>query len=253
MAYNKFIRSGNNFELYTYELQSHSRGRPAGYQSQFKRENLENRTSDEVQYSNSAKYRKRVDNARRASMGFRRLILSNLRTDENPLLVTLTFSENRTTLSECNVLFALFIHRMRNSFGNSFKYIGVPEFQKRGAVHYHVLFWGLPQGIYASERQSRTLATIWGQGFVFIKQTDGNERLSSYLAKYMVKAINDPRLFYHRAYYASRNVLRPVVSSGFPLWWAEEEYGLIPEKLKVLKKFETKWQGNGSYSLYDLS
>lgn len=253
MAYNKYIKSGNNFELYTYELQSHSRGRPTGYKSEFKRENLEDSALNEVQYSNSAKYRKRVDNARHASMGFRRLILANLSTNQNPLLVTLTFSENKTNLSECNLILALFIQRMHNTFGFSFKYIGVPEFQKRGAVHYHVLFWGLPEGIFASERKSRALATIWGQGFVFLKETDGNDRLSSYLAKYMIKAINDPRLFYHRAYYASRNVSRPVVSSGFPLWWVEEEFNLIPEKLKITKKFETRWTGNTSYSLYDLS
>lgn len=250
MPYLKYVRSGQNFELYQYEHQSISRGRPAGYKSEFKRENLENSQSDKVQYGLSYDFRKRVDNAKRSSMDFRRLILSNLRSDENPLLITLTFSENRTNLSECNVLFGLFIQRMRTSFGKGFKYIGVPEFQKRGAVHYHLLFWGLPKGIFSSERTTRTIAKIWQYGFIFIKETDGNDRLSSYLAKYMIKAINDPRLFYHRAYYASRNVLRPIKCSGFPLWWAEDEFALTPDNLKLQKKFETKWQGAGIYSLY---
>src|SRR5690606_27837965 len=110
---------------------------------------------------------------------------------------------------------------LRNKFGKAFSYIAVSEFQKRGAIHFHALFWGLPAEVFSQERQTRTIALIWKQGFVYMKETDGNDKLSSYLAKYMVKTFTDPRLKNKKAYLASRNIKRPKIIAGVDYsFWA---------------------------------
>ena len=149
MGYNKFIRSGNQFELYEYENECVSRGRPRGYKASADRSVLADSGKDTFQL---ARFIKRKDNAQRASLAFRRIVLSNLGTSENPLLLTITFKENRGSLSECSRFFNLFTTNLRYRYGKQFRYIAVPEFQKRGAVHYHALFWGLPNQELISER-----------------------------------------------------------------------------------------------------
>jgi len=257
MAYNKYIRSGNHFEIYEYEKSPTTgilrrprlpRAKPIDLEGALFLDN-----GDFADARKEQAFTKRRDNAQRASMAFKRLILSNLRAGENPLLLTLTFSENRTSIAESARFFHVFTQRMRRAYGESFRYIAVPEFQKRGAVHYHALFWGLDPKIYNEERDSRAIALLWGEGFVFLKETDGHDKLSSYLAKYMVKAIHDRRLFGKKAYFASRNVLRSTVSTGFPTWWVDEDFELSTLVPILEKEYMTKWLGKGRYRLYKLN
>jgi hypothetical protein len=68
----------------------------------------------------------------------------------------------------------------------------------------------------------------------------------------MVKAINDPRLFNTKAYFASRNILRPIVSSGFPLWWFFEEYGVDENSPKKDNSYLTHWLGKGRHRIFEI-
>jgi len=249
MSYNKYILSGNELELYEYEKQCFNRGRPRGYKVNFVRENLGDRGDSAFQ---QRKFARRKDNSGRASMAFKRLVQSNLATGENPVFCTLTFKENRTDISECAEFFHLFVKRMRYTFGKDFRYVAVPEFQKRGAVHYHALFWGLPVDIARGERKNRTIAKLWGQGFVDIVETDNSPKLASYMAKYMTKTMTDPRLWNCKAYFASRNIIRPKVNSGFPLYWLFDEYGLGVLQPEYESEFSTVWLGSAKYSRYTL-
>jgi len=253
MGYNKFIKSGNQLELYEYENDNFgNRTTRRGVKRKPTRQELANDREDVLSFSKSLEFTRRRDNAQRARNSFRRIVLSNLCTTENPLLVTLTFGENRTSLSESAKFFHIFTVRLRQIWGNEFRYIAVPEFQKRGAVHYHALFWGVPDNTFIQERKTRFLAKLWGQGFIFLKETDGHEKLSTYLAKYMVKTIKDPRLFNSKAYFASRNIKRPIVSGGFPKWWFEEEFAeeLSTFGICLKKEFMTQWLGKGRYTLF---
>lgn len=68
-------------------------------------------------------------------------------------------------------------------------------------------------------------ADLWGNGFIFLKETDGNEKLSSYLVKYMAKAFLSPELKNQKAFVASRNCKRPVVIGGTDgVWWVLDDY-----------------------------
>jgi len=237
MAYVKVVQSGNLLEVYEYE-------KPLPQQNYRKRKR--NTTVGNRKYS----FRRR-DNVGRLKKSFQRLIRANLARDGSPLLFTFTMAEVvRVQLGyEC---FSGFIQRLRRQYGKDFRYIAVPEFQKRGAVHFHVLFWGLPEKIAVDERSSRTIQRLWGYGYVDCILTDGSPRLASYLSKYMQKAVFDDRLLYQKAYVCSRNALRPM---SFPFVQAVANLDLIwgTDELLVYKKsFDTMWLGRCDYSSYEL-
>lgn len=93
----------------------------------YKKENLESRGQEEkIEYKNLL----------RSKFQMERLIKSNEK--EFKTFITLTFADNIKDIKEANKkihIWCTYIKRLKNDF----KYIGVPEFQKRGAVHYHFL------------------------------------------------------------------------------------------------------------------
>jgi hypothetical protein len=254
MGYNKFIKFGNNVETYEYEKDIHIFH---GVIKRYKIDDEEKEVDENAEFDIG----KRKDNARRASTAFRRLVSSNLDEKVRPLLLTSTYETNETDLKKAYYDHKLFVQTLKYTYGKNLKYICVPEFQRRGAVHFHALFWGLPVDVLLPECKtgyyknvSPTLSKIWGQGFVFLKETDGNDKLSSYLAKYMAKAFTDPRLKNQKAYASSRNVSRPYVVSGISsLWrlvddWVGEDAVPIKEK-----EYETAYLGKVRYKLYKIA
>jgi hypothetical protein len=251
MGYNKFIKCGNSFELYEYEKNLPFR---------VKRNKIPKSKSLSLDLAFGGKnplpkrqLGKRRDNAKRAQMAFRRLILCQLGGATNPLLFTITYAENQCELSTAYADFRSYIQALRYKFGEVFKYIAVPEFQKRGAVHFHALFWGLPSELYNQERTTRELANLWGRGFIYLKETDGSDKLSSYLAKYMVKSFLDERLCNQKAYTSSRNCVRPLVGSDFsPVWPIVDDYVGVDNPPLLEKEYMTQWLGKGRYRLFKI-
>ena len=103
--------------------------------------------------------------------------------------LTLTFKENVQDLEYANDEFRKFIQRLNYHVTGRkkafLKYVCVVEFQDRGAVHYHVLFFNMP---YVPQKE---LAEVWGHGFVGINAIDHVDDLGAYLAKYMGKDFDD--------------------------------------------------------------
>ena len=98
------------------------------------------------------------------------------------------------------------MRKLRQWYPN-LKYITVPEFQKRGAVHYHLLC-NIPK-----IRQSE-MKKIWPYGFFKVKEIHGTTHLAFYLVKYLSKRFDDKRKQGHRLYYASRGLKRPTTLYG---------------------------------------
>jgi hypothetical protein len=129
--------------------------------------------------------------------------------------MSLTFKNNVTDIDYANHEYTNFMKRINyHYFGVTkgvTKYLTVIEFQERGAVHYHTLYFNLPTINLVQERKTREFANIWGHGFVDIIPVYSNN-VGMYLAKYMTKNI-DSRLIGRRRYFSSRGLKKPIIIS----------------------------------------
>ena len=93
-------------------------------------------------------------NAIRSFQVLRNLALANK--DDWKSFITLTFAENVRDLDEANRKFHIYVTQIRKRFPG-FKYLGVPEFQERGAVHYHLMTNIVANAVYRTYRKDLTV------------------------------------------------------------------------------------------------
>ncbi|MGL6120540.1 MAG: rolling circle replication-associated protein [Fusobacteriaceae bacterium] len=174
----------------------------------------------------------------RAKTKLRRLIEQNRgKYKQRDKFITLTIAENETNRKDTNYDFMKFIQRLKSRY-LAFEYIAVLEKQKRGSIHYHVLFFGLPY-IPSSE-----LEKLWGKGFVRINVIDTYPELGKYLVKYLSKDLETGRATKQKRYFTSRGLHQPV-----------EEYNVDSErivanedlKIQFIKEFGNEYVGKGAY------
>lgn len=150
---------------------------------------------------------RRADNLASARSSLRRLIEANATAwPERCKFITYTFAKNVRDYDAAMHEWRNFSRRLTERFGPQ-KYIAVVEFQKRGAVHYHVLHFTIPF-VYGLKHE---LAKLWGQGFVKIKALTKIRNVASYVSKYLRKATVDSRLSRKKAYFTSRGLVLPYV------------------------------------------
>lgn len=169
----------------------------------------------------------------------RRLVNSNPQLNK---FLTLTFAENITDLKTANYIFNKFILRMNYKYPD-FEYLAVPEFQKRGAVHYHLLC-DIPF-VEVAELQE-----LWGQGFVKINKIDNVNNVGAYVSKYLGKEM-DERSFGKKKFFRSQSLKQSVEILG---WLAQK---FVEKFLAFLtpvfeKIFKSEWVGEVEYSAYSL-
>ena len=164
--------------------------------------------------------------------------------------ITLTFAENITDLDKANAMFNDYTTQIRKKFP-SFMYVGVIEFQKRSAIHYHLITNISP----GSELMPlKPLKRLWNKGlkkYIDLKyydlphwskgystafgfdSVDDKFSVVGYLAKYFYKGLKDTikalenessgsegegspvidnRLYNRVKVLKSRNLLKPEIS-----------------------------------------
>jgi len=100
--------------------------------------------------------------------------------DQN-CFITLTFNETHATKSLYDQDFKKFILRLNYALDTKIQYVAVPEFQTRGALHFHLIFFNL------RFIPARSFEQIWGHGFTNIQVCKKIAAASSYLLKYLTK------------------------------------------------------------------
>lgn len=155
----------------------------------------------------SVSFQKRHDHILRSRTTLKRLVEANAQAfGEIPKFFTFTFAENIENLTEAHDFWRLYQKRLRHFFGKSFKYIAVPEFQKRGAVHYHVIYFDMPY----VENMKEIFSDLWTFGFFKIEAITDIEKVTKYIIKYISKGNTDMRMYKRRTFYTSQKLLRPI-------------------------------------------
>lgn len=194
-----------------------------------------------------AEQKSRLDNLQRTKQQVMDLVRCNA--SDWKSFVTLTFEENITDLTKANLMFHNWTKAVRRVFPD-FKYLGVPEMQKRGAWHYHLFTNLIPGGNLCplqSGKEKMYDVKYWKHGFcsVFnLDTTDKNFRADKYITKYMMKDHGRAVLFGRKRFLRSYNLSEPQKKSVF---LNDEEYHALKKHLckdAKLVKEKTVISGN---------
>lgn len=258
MGYKKLIRYGEIIETYEYERPILYHGRKGSRVQRTLGVPDVSLCREDIERQKEQKTARRKANVRNSVLAFKRLVLANLGRFDKPVFVSLTYASITSEINEAREDFKSFSKNLTRRFGSQIRYICVPEWQKRGSIHFHALVWGLPSGLVASERRTRLVAGFWGKGFVDLKETDGHAKIASYLSKYMSKVFIDDRLLGKKAYTASRNIKRPVVDKNpIMLMYNYGELLHLPDLSTAVllqeKEYMTQWLGQAIYKRFQIT
>lgn len=234
----KYVITGHILEVYSYDYYIHGKGGFSGT------------AKGQAEIENALKNYANTNQRRRDKI--RRLACTNFNNRYDKFL-TLTFTENKTNIEECNLLFKNFIKRLKYKYNLlCLKYLAVIEFQERGAVHYHVLL-NIP---YIPHKE---LQELWGNGFVFVNAISHVDNLGAYILKYMTKDNNDTRLMGKKAYLTSRNLKQEETIVNHDLKDFDkleskiiQKYNLNDLKAVYEANYDTEMLGNCSYKQFNL-
>jgi hypothetical protein len=235
------VISGSIVEYYNYE-----KGYPIGIEA-----NNKNGRGGKNELTEQEKEENREKVMSRARRDLRRIVNSNIGQygeDFTAKFVTLTFREHITDLKSANAEYEKFIKRLNyfmfNSKKANIKYSVVPEFTKKGRVHYHVIFYNLP---YV---KADKLAEIWGQGFIKINKIDNCDNVGAYVSKYMTK--DNEEIKGKKSYFNSRGLLESTEI-------IEEKkveslrHSLPLENVRYSATFDNEYLGTITYHQYNFN
>lgn len=185
-----------------------------------------------------------------------------------PVFLTFTYKENMADVNTAWKHWNLFIKSLNREFNTKFKYLTVVEYQSRGAVHFHSIFFNMPLSIEESEKcphyplrcdwqdyhdhhcslsvSARSIARIWGRGWVDIERVRSARNVGAYVCKYLDKSADDPRLRGRKFYSTSKGLNKPVIVYDNDAIELFNDLGI--ENLKDFDKFTTS-TGDKIYTL----
>lgn len=173
---------------------------------------IKNSNSQET-LSNNKLQEIEIRNIIRSKLKCQRLAKANMK--DWKTFITLTFAENITDINISMIKFKYFVDKVRR-IKKDFKYLCITEFQKRGAVHFHVLT-NIDINdqclMYKQENNKKyTHIKYWKEGFTSVEILNSDEKkIIGYISKYMTKDI-DNRLFSKHRYFGSHNLTKPIES-----------------------------------------
>jgi len=169
-----------------------------------------------------------------------------------PTFATFTFAQNLQDIPQAKKLFRDFIRRLSRNITDDasqqsyLQYLGVIEFQRRGAIHFHVVFFNLPY-IW-----NGLLQEIWSHGYTDIRLIEDIQNIGAYIAKYIGKDMGDPRLYDQPSYFRSRGLKEPLKVYGATI----PDYLIANLPLEAMTQqkcnFPTGYLGNADQMTFDL-
>ena len=197
----KIIKCGDYYQVYNYSnlvKRTNKDLEPISENNLFKKkEKVTLKNNKNVEYKN----------LNRARLNCDRLVKANINKFKS--FITLTLAENITDISLANKIFNIWRTKIK-SIKKDFVYICVPEFQRRGAVHYHILSnldIDHDTNIIIPQTNKKGCYDVkyWPYGFTSVFRTK-NIKIVGYMTKYMLKE-QDNRLYGRCKYMASKKGL----------------------------------------------
>lgn len=236
----KMIVSGNVIELYTYEKEVRT-----GKDKDFEKEN-NGRRGNGLEWIEEDRKKNRKESLQKAKKRLRREINANVgQWGAKTKFITLTYADNLTDVKESNLNFKNFIKRLNYKMDLKLKYSCVVEFQKRGAVHYHLLAYNLPY------LENSKLSEIWGHGFVKINEIDHVDNVGAYVTKYMTKENDDERLKGLKCHFSSRGLKKPT-EQILDIEKFENVASALESHQVYSAEFDSEWLGKINYKQINL-
>jgi hypothetical protein len=190
------------------------------------------------------KYSPKIENAVKSMNRSKNNLMDLLKCNDFVFFVTLTFDDKKIDSYndvETRTAFKKWAKNVRERIPEM-TYIAIEEYQKRGALHYHLLVGDVTAeklGLKDSGRKvkkgrckGQTIynVTKWEKGFSTATEIFDNEAVKYYLSKYLTKGKIDPRFFGKKRYFTSRNINRPAVEKfKFP---CDEENNIFDSVIK---------------------
>lgn len=210
----KIVDCGSYSQVYIYENKRLRRKTEKSTELELKKYKVENML-ESTNKTTDIKLEPIIEtrNIIRSKLECQRIAKANI--NEWQTFITLTFEENIQDVKVANKRFKYFIDKVRR-VKPDLKYLCITEFQKRGAIHYHLLTnINIKDSslIYSQEDNPKFKhIKFWNEGFDSIEVMKGDvKKIIGYISKYMTKDI-DNRLFCHRRYFYSQNLQQPKAS-----------------------------------------
>lgn len=134
-------------------------------------------------------------------------------------LLTLTFRENVSDIDQAWDVFKYFCRLMRFRYKDRFVYVAVPEYQKRGAVHFHLAIKGYYSVNTVRHLWHRAVGKLEGNIDITSPRKASNKnswnpkRIASYISKYITKS--DSVEFNRRRYSSGGSIQIPDPIKGW--------------------------------------
>lgn len=210
------------------------------------------------------RHERRAQTVRDAKANLKRLAVRNF--NSKHIFVTLTYAENFQDVEEADKHFSNFIKDLRIEMDYDFHYIAVREFQKRGAIHYHVMMdmWLNISKEWEIRIWEKEFGKIWGHGFVDIQNMNRHQskdkrykdkavdNVGAYLSKYFSKSADDERLSGKKLYLCSKGLQKPKILKNADAIEFLKENKMWEKKEVFTNSYESEYLGKISYKEYNL-
>ena len=173
------------------------------------------------------KFSPKLEDAVRSMNRAKDNLMDILKCNEFNFFVTLTFNnekKDRLDDKETRKIFVNWVNYIQKLF-SSFYYVAVPEYHKKGGLHFHLLIGGVSAEDIKLEDSGKKVKTgrckgqiiynvkRWEKkGFSTATKILDNIAVTYYLSKYLTKGKIDPRFYNKKRYYTSKNIKRPQIS-----------------------------------------
>lgn len=203
-AYTKMVLCGGIIEVTTSERKPQNLKR---YKRFDRNHYIDTQTGELLSYaakSNSEKCQKR----RFPAETLRQLINTNFNGNQNELHIVLTYAEKMKDRARLTCDFKKFMKNLLYRYPGCM-YIGIPEVQKRGSWHIHLLFKNKAEKSLFIPRE--VLESIWVHGFVWVKHILKNNNIGAYFVSKMNYLPGNEDTKGKKHFHCSRNIKRPEI------------------------------------------